>query len=78
MTTWEYKVVVQKAPVCIPEAEPADDEALIRALDQYGVQGWELVSVVSQSYRREYDPATLYGLTILQLYFKRPRASGGS
>ena len=37
-----------------------------------GAEGWELVAVINQSYRRNTDPTVLYGYTILTYHFKKP------
>jgi hypothetical protein len=41
-------------------------------LNSYGAQGWELVGIMNQSYRRESDPTALYGYTIASYFLKRP------
>jgi len=49
-------------------SEDSDREEI---LNSHGRDGWELVSVVFQGFRRESDPLVLYGHTLLRYYFKR-------
>jgi hypothetical protein len=44
-------------------------------LDRYGRDGWELVSVALQSYRREYDPTALQGYSFFSYFLKREEPS---
>lgn len=72
MGQWQYKVVVHK--VLSPSSESALTIDVERAslLNIYGAEGWELVSVVNQNYRRDTDPTSLYGYTVISYYFKKP------
>jgi hypothetical protein len=78
MRRWQHKVVIQKIRASAGTPELYEDPERERLLDEYGQDGWELVSVVLQSYRRESDPLILYGCTFLSYYFKKeiPFASG--
>ena len=49
----------------------SDDTEREQILNAFGRDGWELVSVILQSYRRESDPAVFYGYTILRYYFRK-------
>jgi hypothetical protein len=71
MTRWQYKVLVHKVLVGKSEVELTDDAEREAILNRCGHEGWELVSVVQQSYRREYDPTSLYGYTFFSYYFKK-------
>ncbi len=71
MTRWQYKVLVHKVLVGKSEVELSDDTEREAILNRYGHEGWELVSVVQQGYRREYDPTSLYGYTFVSYYFKK-------
>ena len=53
--------------------EHQEREAL---LNRYGRDGWELVAVSSQSYRRDYDPTALQGYTTYSYFFKKPMPDG--
>lgn len=75
MAQWEYKVVVHKLLTKIPEETYATDPERTSFLNSYGAQGWELVGIMNQSYRRETDPTTLYGYTIASYFLKRPMPS---
>jgi hypothetical protein len=70
MAIWEYKVVVQKVLPIVDEPRSLDDDRA-SMLNTHGMEGWELVSVINQSYRRESDPTTLYGYSIFSYFFKR-------
>jgi hypothetical protein len=71
MQRWQYKVLVHRVLVGKGEAELNEDPEREEFLNRYGEEGWELVSVVHQSYRREYDPTALYGYTFFSYYFKK-------
>jgi len=71
MRRWQHKVVVDKVlagPVIPDSSEDSEREEI---LNSYGRDGWELVSVVLQSYRRESDPLVFYGYTYFRYYFRR-------
>jgi hypothetical protein len=71
MSRWQYRVLVHKVLVGKSDAELTNDTERETVLNRLGQEGWELVSVVQQSYRREYDPTTLYGYTFFSYYFKK-------
>lgn len=71
MRQWQYKVVKQRVLVGLGAPEPEEDPERTALLERYGRDGWELVSVITQSYRREYDPTALYGYSFLSYFFKR-------
>ena len=71
MKRWHYKVLVHKILVGKGDSELIEDPEREAILNRLGHDGWELVSVVQQSYRREYDPTTLYGYTFFSYYLKR-------
>lgn len=71
MPRWQYKVLVHKVLVGKGDADLMEDDDRENILNRLGHEGWELVSVVQQSYRREYDPTSLYGYTFFSYYFKR-------
>jgi hypothetical protein len=71
MRRWAYKVLVHRVLVGKGDSEVMEDLEREVILGPLGEQGWELVSVVQQSYRREYDPTALYGYTFLSYYFKK-------
>ena len=75
MAQWEYKVVVHKLLTRVPESTFNSDLERASLLNTYGSQGWELVGVMNQSYRRESDPTALYGYTIVSYFLKRPTVS---
>lgn len=78
MVQWEYKVVVHKLLTRVPEENFSTDLERTGLLNSYGAQGWELVEIMNQSYRRETDPTALYGYTIASYFLKRPaQASTG-
>ena len=52
-------------------ADVFEDQGRQEILNRYGQEGWELVSVVLQSFRRDTDPTSLYGYTFLNYYFKK-------
>lgn len=72
MGQWQYKVVVHKVLAPSGEGSLTIDVERASLLNVYGAEGWELVSVVNQNYRRESDPTTLYGYTVFSYYFKKP------
>jgi hypothetical protein len=53
MSRWEYKVLVQKVLVAKGDTDLTDDTERGAILNRYGQEGWELVSVVQQGYRRD-------------------------
>jgi hypothetical protein len=71
MRRWEHKVVVDRALMGQMVSDSSEDSPREEILNAYGREGWELVSVVLQGFRRESDPLALYGHTILRYYFKR-------
>ena len=71
MAQWEYKVVVHKLLTTVPVGTFTADLERASLLNTYGAQGWELVGVMNQSYRRESDPTALYGYTIASYFLKR-------
>jgi hypothetical protein len=71
MRRWQYKVVQHKALLSMSGADAADEQQREALLNAYGREGWELVSVTAQSYRREYDPTALQGYSFFAYYFKR-------
>jgi hypothetical protein len=72
MGQWQYKVVVHKVLVPAGESTLTLDVERASLLNIYGAEGWELVSVVNQNYRRDTDPTTLYGYSVFSYYFKKP------
>jgi hypothetical protein len=71
MRRWQYKVVSDKVLAGAMMPDSAEDPESEGILDAYGRDGWELVSVVLQNYRRETDPTVLYGYTFFRYSFKR-------
>jgi hypothetical protein len=71
MRRWQYKVVQQKVLLGMGGPEAEEDRARQEILDQYGRDGWEMVSVAVQGYRREYDPTALQGYSFFSYFFKR-------
>lgn len=71
MRRWQYKVVQAKALLGVGGSEPSDDPQRGALLDRYGIDGWELVTVAVQGYRRDYDPTALQGYTFFTYFFKR-------
>ena len=71
MHRWEHKVVIDKVLVGQMISDSSEDPDRERVLNSYGRDGWELVSVILQGFRRESDPLALYGHTFLRYYFKR-------
>ena len=71
MRRWEHKVVIDKALMGQMISDSSEDSQREVILNSYGRDGWELVSVVLQGFRRESDPLVLHGHTILRYYFKR-------
>ena len=78
MVQWEYKVVVHKLLTRVPDNTFTSDLERASLLNTYGAQGWELVAVMNQSYRRESDPTALYGYTIASYFLKRPAERPGA
>ena len=72
MAQWKYKVIVHKLLTTVPDGTFSPDIERSSLLDSYGAQGWELVGIMNQSYRRESDPTALYGYTIASYFLKRP------
>jgi Domain of unknown function (DUF4177) len=72
MAQWEYKVVVHKLLTRVPDEAFSLDLERSSLLNSYGAEGWELVGIMNQSYRRETDPTALYGYTIASYFLKRP------
>ena len=72
MTRWEYKVIVHKLLSKVSNETFSQDLERSNVLNEYGSQGWELVGVMHQSYRRESDPTAMYGYTIASYFLKRP------
>lgn len=75
MHRWEYKVVVHKLLSNVPSEIFSQDFERSSLLNAYGSEGWELVGVMNQSYRRESDPTAMYGYTIASYFLKRPAES---
>jgi hypothetical protein len=71
MARWQYKVLVHKVLAGIGDAEVNEDPEREAFLNRYGAEGWELISVVQHSYRRESDPTVLYGYTFFSYYLKK-------
>jgi Domain of unknown function (DUF4177) len=76
MIRWQYKVVQQKALPGQQGQEQEDHSEREALLNRYGQDGWELVAVSSQSYRRDYDPTALQGYTTYSYFFKRAEPDG--
>jgi hypothetical protein len=72
MAQWEYKVVVQKLLTRVPDESFSPDLQQSGLLNSHGSQGWELVTVINQNFRRETDPTALYGYTLVSYFLKRP------
>jgi hypothetical protein len=75
MRRWQYKVVQQKILLGQGGSDGDEDRNREAMLDRYGREGWELISVVQQSYRREYDPTAMQGYSFFSYYFKREEPS---
>ncbi len=71
MSRWEYKVFRHKVLLGKGESDLTEDPESDAILNRQGAEGWELAAVVQQSYRREYDPTSLYGYTFFIYYLKR-------
>ena len=71
MAQWEYKVIVHKLLTKVPDENFSADIERTSFLNVYGAEGWELVSVLNQNYRRESDPTALFGYTIASYFLKR-------
>ena len=71
MRRWQYKVVQHRSLLGGGGSELLEDREQEALLDRFGNDGWELVSVAVQSYRREYDPTSLQGYSTFSYFFKR-------
>jgi hypothetical protein len=71
MRRWQHKVVIDRVPAGPMTGDSSEDTEREEILNSYGRNGWELVSVILQSYRRESDPLVLYGYTYFRYYFKK-------
>jgi hypothetical protein len=71
MRRWQYKVVLHRSLLGVGGSEPREDREQEAFLDTFGREGWELVTVSVQSYRREYDPTALQGYSFFSYFFKR-------
>jgi hypothetical protein len=71
MRQWQHKVVINKVRAAQMITDSSEDTEREEILNSYGREGWELVSVVLQSYRSKSDPMVLYGYTFFRYYFKR-------
>jgi hypothetical protein len=71
MRRWQHKVVIEKVMAAAMSTDSVEDTEREKTLDSYGRDGWELVSVVLQSYRRESDPIVAYNYMFCRYYFKR-------
>ena len=71
MRRWQYKVVQQKILSTMGRSELDEDRQREAVLNSFGQDGWELVSVTHQSYRRDYDPTTMQGYSFFSYFFKR-------
>jgi hypothetical protein len=71
MRRWQYKVVRHRSLLRGGNSDTQEDPDCEAILDRYGEDGWELVSVAVQSYRREYDPTALQGYSFFTYVFKR-------
>jgi uncharacterized protein YjhX (UPF0386 family) len=71
MSRWQYKVVEHKSLVGGAGSELREDREREAFLDRFGRDGWELITVTVQSYRREYDPTALQGYSFFSYFFKR-------
>jgi hypothetical protein len=77
MRQWEHKIVIDRVLMSQTVADASEDPEREQLLDRYGLEGWELVSVVAQSYRRETDPTIHYNYTLFRYYFKREIQAAG-
>ncbi len=75
MRRWQYKVVQQKTLLGMGGTEGDEDRTREAMLNRYGSEGWELVSVALQSYRRDYDPTALQGYSFFSYFLKREEPS---
>jgi hypothetical protein len=71
MSRWQYKIVVERIPRAETISSPHQDSEQERILNSYGRDGWELVSVILEQYRRETDPLSVYGYLFFRYYFKK-------
>ena len=74
MRRWQYKVVQQRVLIGAGGSESEDEREREALLNRLGQEGWELVSVAFQSYRRDYDPTAFQGYTFFSYFFKREEA----
>lgn len=77
MRRWQYKVVIDRILAAHATPGSSEDHEREQILNTYGQDGWELVSVLLQSYRRESDPAIFYGYTVFRYYFRREIEESG-
>ncbi len=75
MRRWQYKVVQQKILLGQGGTEAEEDRKREAMLDRFGREGWELVSVALQSYRRDYDPTAMQGYSFFSYFLKREEPS---
>jgi Domain of unknown function (DUF4177) len=71
MRHWQYKIIVDRVLTTQTTADSSEDLEREQMLDRHGQDGWELVSVTAQSYRRETDPTIHYNYTFYRYFFKR-------
>ena len=71
MRRWQYKVIQQRVLVSVGGSETEEDRGREALLNRLGHDGWELVSVTLQTYRREYDPTAMQGYALFTYFFKR-------
>ena len=78
MRRWQYKVVQQKVLLGVSVGGPGPEEDREREalLNRFGHEGWELVGVSQQGYRRDYDPTSLQGYTFFSYFFQREEPGG--
>jgi hypothetical protein len=71
MRRWQYKVVEQKVLSTGGRAEFEESPSRGAMLERYGSEGWELVAVTQQAFRREYDSTSMQGYAYVSYFFKR-------
>ena len=71
MARWQYKVVRQRVLPGKMGPETDEDPEREVVLNRYGREGWELVSVTSHTYRRDYDPTALQGYATYTYFFRK-------
>ena len=71
MRQWQYKVIVDRVLSTQIAHDVTEDLEREQLLNRQGEDGWELVSVTAQNYRRETDPTINYNYTFFRYYFKR-------